>query len=157
NPGDVLVSNFNASTNTQGTGTTIVRIDPAGSQSLFFQGPARLGLTTALGVLRAGFVLVGSLPTNTPAATCKQEPSGHPTGGGEGELLVLDRQAKPVRALHSRQFLDGPWDLTVNDQGATAQVFVANALSATITRLDLSATSDGHLDVVNTTQIASGY
>ena len=47
-PGDILVSNFNASSNLQGTGTTIVRIDPSGRQSLFFQGQAGLGLTTAL-------------------------------------------------------------------------------------------------------------
>src|ERR1700722_16043770 len=57
--GDILVSNFNNSANEQGTGTTIVSVAPSGSVSLFFQGQPGLGLTTALGVLRAGFVLVG--------------------------------------------------------------------------------------------------
>src|SRR5579863_7299765 len=33
--GDVLVSNFNNSSNTQGTGSTIVEITPRGHQSLF--------------------------------------------------------------------------------------------------------------------------
>jgi hypothetical protein len=34
-PGDVLVSNFNSSSSTQGTGTTIVSMSPTGTQSLF--------------------------------------------------------------------------------------------------------------------------
>jgi len=55
-PGDLLVSNFNnntpAGTGTQATGTTIVRITPNGQSSTFYQGPAGLGLTTALGVLK---------------------------------------------------------------------------------------------------------
>src|ERR1700680_2833915 len=33
--GDLLVANFNNSTNLQGTGTTIVRISPTGSLSVF--------------------------------------------------------------------------------------------------------------------------
>ena len=74
-PGDILVSNFNNSAGQSGTGTTIVRVTPAGQQKLFFNGnptnqpPPTLGLTTALGVLRGGFVLVGNLPTTdgTPA------------------------------------------------------------------------------------------
>jgi hypothetical protein len=40
-PGDILVSNFNNSGNEQGTGTTIVRIIPDGSQSVFFGPPAK--------------------------------------------------------------------------------------------------------------------
>jgi len=63
NPGDTIVSNFNDSANVQGTGTTIVSIGPSGQQSLFFQGQPGLGFTTALGSLKRGFVLVGSVPT----------------------------------------------------------------------------------------------
>src|SRR5215469_8926282 len=40
NPGDIIVSNFNNSTaagNTQGTGTSIVRVTPGGQTSVFFQ------------------------------------------------------------------------------------------------------------------------
>ena len=61
--GDILVSNFNNSANLQGTGTTVVQITPSGQQSVFFQGSG-LGLTTALGVLQRGFVLVGNVPTS---------------------------------------------------------------------------------------------
>src|SRR5579863_9182613 len=34
-PGDVLVSNFNSSSNTQGTGTTIVKVTPHGQTAVF--------------------------------------------------------------------------------------------------------------------------
>ena len=75
-PGDILVSNFNDITNTQGAGTTIIsltpngRVAPAvsaetepGNATIFFQGSG-LGLTTALGVLQRGFVLVGNVPAS---------------------------------------------------------------------------------------------
>jgi|SRR5215467_11726063 len=59
--GDILVSNFNNFNNTQGTGTTIIRIPTSGVPSTFFQGTAPLGLSTGLG---AGFILVTNVPTN---------------------------------------------------------------------------------------------
>ena len=157
-PGDILVSNFNASSNLQGTGTTIVRIDRNRRPSLFFQGQLGLGLTTALGVLKSGFVLVGSVPTTTPKATCTETPSGDEHGVGVGALLILDRQGHLMGTLKDRLFLDGPWDLTIRDGGSTAQVFVSNVLSATVTRLDLTINSTtGQLVVHQMTQIASGY
>ena len=61
--GDILVSNFNNAKNLQGTGTTIVRISSSGPATTFFAGKAPLGLSTALGTLRAGFVVVGNSPT----------------------------------------------------------------------------------------------
>ncbi len=70
--GSFLVSNFNNSQNLQGTGTTIVQVSPNGSVSVFAQidagalpgaCPGGVGLTTALVVLRSGWVIVGSLPT----------------------------------------------------------------------------------------------
>ncbi len=68
-PGDILVSNFNNNQNLQGTGTTIVSIAPGPQRyAVFFEGQTPLGLTTALGVLRAGFVLVGNVPTNSSSA-----------------------------------------------------------------------------------------
>ena len=60
--GDILVSNYNNNQNLQGTGTTIVDFR-AGQQTLFFQAPAGSGLSTGLAVLKAGFVLVGNMPT----------------------------------------------------------------------------------------------
>jgi hypothetical protein len=61
--GDILVSNFNNAQNLQGTGTTIVRIPATGAPTTFFHGTAPLGLSTGLGTLQFGFVLVANLPT----------------------------------------------------------------------------------------------
>src|SRR5262249_25333372 len=137
--------------NLQGTGTTIVDITPTGQQKLFFQGssaPGALGLTTALGVLKAGFVLVGSVPTLDGRSNTIQAP---------GSLLILNSQGNVVMTLSNSALLDGPWDLTIHDQGSQAQVFVSNVLSGTVTRLDLMIPQNGHPVVVSETQIASGY
>jgi hypothetical protein len=89
-PGDLLVSNFNNSMNQQGTGATIIKLTlngnvaPSGSATVFFQGTAPLGLTTALGVLKRGFVLVGNLPTN----------AGVLIPGQPGSLLIIDKNAQ---------------------------------------------------------------
>jgi hypothetical protein len=149
--GDIVVSNFNNSSNQQGTGTTIVQISPEGTQSVFFQGPStpgQLGLTTALGVLKRGFILVGSVPTLDGTSGTVQAP---------GSLLILDRFGNVVNTLSDSTLLDGPWDLTINDQGAKAQVFVSNVLSGTVTRIDLKIPKHGNPIVVSETQIASGY
>ncbi|HVW86933.1 MAG TPA: hypothetical protein VHB50_19740 [Bryobacteraceae bacterium] len=146
NRGDVLVSNFNNSANLQGTGTTIVKITPAGHQSVFFHGASGLGLTTALGVLRGGFVIVGNVPTTDGScSTIKQ-----------GSLLVLNRHGDRVATLSDRSLLNGPWDLTVNDGGDHAQLFVSNVLSGTVSRLDVDI-SGGAFVVNRITRIASGY
>jgi len=146
--GDVLVSNFNNSNNLQGTGTTIVDIAPDGSQSVFFQGSPGLGLTTALGILKRGFVLVGNVPSTDGTSNTAQQ----------GSLLILDKNGNRVANLQSSAFLDGPWDLTVYDEGSHALVFVSNVLSGTVTRLDLSIPEHGdQVTVDSMTQIASGY
>jgi hypothetical protein len=154
-PGDVLVSNFNDSDNLQGTGTTIVSVSPAGVTSPFYQGPAGEGLTTALGVLRSGFVLVGNVPsTDGTSATV-----------GQGSLIVLDSSGNKVAEFQDPSLLggpssplDGPWDLTVVDGGASAHVFVSNVLSGTITRLDLKISrAKDSVTIAKQTQIASGY
>jgi uncharacterized protein (TIGR03118 family) len=153
NPGDILVSNFNNSSNQQGTGTTIVRITPSGSQSVFFQGPStpgEVGLTTALGVLSHGFVIVGSVPAT-------YDSMGNLVSIGQGSLMILDRNGNVVSTLTNSELLDGPWDLTINDQGAAAQVFVSNVLSGTVTRIDLGYGQNGDPVVRSMTQIASGY
>lgn len=149
--GDVLVSNFNSVSNIQGTGTTIVRITPTGETSVFFQGSAGLGLTTALGVLRSGFVLVGNVPTTTNNGTTTVVPPG--------SLLVIDRFGHLVKTLSSSSLLDGPWDLTVHDDYGNAQVFVSNVLSGTVTRLDFNTGDDigNALTIGSEIQIASGY
>jgi hypothetical protein len=143
-PGDILVSNFNNSTNAQGTGTTIVSVSPNGQTSVFFQGTPPLGLTTALGVLKKGFVIVGNVPTtngNNPQA---------------GSLLVLDHTGKVVATFTDAALLDGPWDLAIQDNGNSALVFVSCVLNGTVTRLDLTLGSES-VTLNKETQIASGY
>ena len=147
NPGDILVSNFNNSSNLQGTGTTIVRIQATGPASLFFQGTAPLGLTTALNVLRTGFVLVGNFPSPDLSGSC--------TTAQAGSILVINSSGTQVGAIVDPS-INGPWDSTLFDEGNTAKLFVANGLSGAIVRLDLSVGSSG-VSLKKATQIASGY
>jgi hypothetical protein len=153
NPGDVLVSNFNNSSNEQGTGTTIVRVTQSNQASLVYQTPPGqgtqgVGLSTALGVLQAGYVVVGYLPsTNGMSSTAEA-----------GGLLFLDKNGKVAANLTDPNLLDGPWDLAINDQGSQAQIFVSNALNGTITRINVTFSSTGAINPSPTmTQIASGY
>ena len=128
--GDVLVSNFNASSNLQGTGTTIVEISPSGTVKLFahltagnLHGscPGGVGLTTALAVLRSGWVIVGSLPTSDgTAATAKA-----------GCLIVVNRWGKAVETFSGGP-INGPWDMTALDGGDWAVLFVTNVLNGTV-------------------------
>jgi DNA-binding beta-propeller fold protein YncE len=152
NPGDILVSNFNAASNLQGSGTTIMDVPaiPPSPQatpvSIFFQGTAPLGLTTALNILREGFVLVGNFPS--PDGTCGS--------ASAGSILVIDKTGA-LSSTISGSAIQGPWDSALFDQGGKAKFFVANGLSGTVVRLDLAVDSVKGVTVVKTTQIASGY
>ena len=148
-PGDILVSNFNNATtppsgNVQGTGTTIVRVAPDGEVSTFFTGtfapPTDGGLTTALGALKRGFVVVGQLPND----------NGTPR---PGSLLFLDKQGTIVLKYTN---VDGPWDLAIDDDFDRAKIFVSNVLNGTVVRLDLSIGSST-VTVNSVTEIAHGY
>jgi hypothetical protein len=149
--GDVLVSNFNNGKNLQGTGSTIIKLTPTGviapngTASVFFNGGTGHGLTTALGVLQRGYVLVGNVPT-TDGTSKTVKP---------GSLLVLDRNGKQIASI-AASTLDGPWDLTIIDGGDTAQVFVSNVLNGTVSRLDLTVGATT-VTVKGATRIASGY
>ena len=55
-----------------------------------------------------------------------------------GELQFIDANGNVVKTLTDPTLLNGPWGLTVNDQGNTVTLFVSNALSGTITRITLS-------------------
>jgi hypothetical protein len=151
--GDVLVSNFNNAPTAanpggeQGRGTTIVEVSPGGQQRQFANIPANsvpggVGLTTALVVLRSGWVVVGSLPTaDGTSATMKP-----------GELFVLD-SAGHVRETIRGHGIDGPWDATALDSGGSADLFVSNVLNG-ITNGQPSATTNG--DVVRLTLDLTG-
>jgi hypothetical protein len=145
NPGDVLVSNWNDK-KIQGAGTTIVRITPSGQQSLFFQGKKPMGLTTALAILKSGFVIVGNLPTTDgTGATAKA-----------GSLLVIDSKGNLRTTLTDPNLINGPWDMAVNDNGANVQAFVTNVLSGNVVRFDMVFNATG-LSSNKGTIIASGY
>ncbi len=128
--GNILVSNFNNSANLQGTGTTIVQITPNGTVSLFAQidaatlpgpCPGGVGLTTALAVLRDGWVIVGSLPTTDGTSATAQS----------GCLLALNNQGQVVETFYG-SLINGPWDMIALDAGNTAALFVTNVLNGTI-------------------------
>jgi DNA-binding beta-propeller fold protein YncE len=149
--GDVLVSNFNNSGNTQGAGTTIIRqplrgpIAPPMSALVFFASKLQ-GLSTALGALRGGFVVVGNVPTT----------DGTVATIGAGALQVIDRHGKVVQTWTDPVLLDGPWDLTIDDHGTSAALFVSNVLNGTVVRLDV-AVSSSTVTLEKKTMIASGY
>ncbi|MFT0171741.1 hypothetical protein ACLKMY_22455 [Paraburkholderia mimosarum] len=144
-PGDVVVSNFNAQSNLQGTGTTIVKIVPNSSPVTFFAGH-NLGLTTALAVLRSGFVLVGNVPTTDGKNVV-----------APGSLLVINPQGHLVRELKDSHLLDGPWDLAVIDGGQVVKVFVSDVLNGKVARIDLAIGENGVTELPTSTIIASGY
>ena len=172
--GNVLVSNFNDKANVQGTGTTIVQVSPAGQTSLFadvaklpagMACPGGVGLTTALGILPGGWVVVGSLPTTKTGALPGLDPAGC--------LIVLNNQGTVVQTITNKNIV-GPWDLAVTSTPTSAQVFVSNALggntstshgtpvtgNCTVVRLDfdlktLSASSPPALS--SATVVGSGY
>lgn len=165
--GNILVSNFNDSANLQGTGTTIMQVAPDGSASLFAQidanalpasCPGGVGLTTALAVLQTGWVVVGSLPTT----------DGMPDTIGAGCLIVLNSTGSPVETF-SGNMINGPWDMTVNDSGQTAALFVTNVLNGTVAaggnlvnegtvlRIDLTVTQNTMPQVQSMTVVGSGF
>jgi hypothetical protein len=129
--GDILVSNFNNSKNLQGTGTTLVQVNPRKKVTTLFaqidanrlpgKCPGGVGLTTALSVLPGGWVVVGSLPTKDGmAATAKA-----------GCLIVLDKHGT-VRETFSGHGINGPWDMTAASHGNRTELFVTNVLNGTV-------------------------
>ena len=165
--GNILVSNFNDSDNFQGTGTTIVQIGPDGSMSLFAaldpahlpgSCPGGVGLTTALVVLKQGWVIVGSLPTAKQGTVFT----------GPGCLIVLDNMGNPVETFYG-SLINGPWDMTALDGDRDAKLFVTNVLNGTVeaggavvhrgtvTRLDLKLPAAGMPVLESITTIGSGF
>ncbi len=165
--GNILVSNFNDSGNFQGTGTTIMQVAPSGSVRLFAQinpadphasCPGGLGLTTALVVLRSGWVLVGSLPTTNSGMTI----------AGAGCLLVVNRTGQVVTTIQGAP-INGPWDMTAVEMNDQVFLFVTNVLNGTVAgsgnpvpggtvvRIDLQVDEDAPPSVRATTVIGAGF
>lgn len=161
--GDVLVSNFNNSQNQQGTGSSVVEIAPGGGQHVFAVVPRptstpAVGLTTALAVLRSGFVIVGSLPA----------PGGASSAARAGALSILNANGHVVKTIVAPD-IDGPWDMTAAEDGGRAVLFVTNVLNGTVAakgavvhrgtvvRIRLSIAGGGVPRVTSNQVIATGF
>jgi hypothetical protein len=122
---DVLVDNFNNVSNLQGTGTTIIDYRPSTKQTRLFaklpvklpECPGGVGLTTAMTMLKTGWVIVGSTPSTDGTTATK----------GDGCVIVLDPNGKMVAAW-SGPTINDPWgDMAVIDNGSTATLFISMA------------------------------
>ena len=156
--------------NLQGTGTTIVEVSPGGVRTVFARidrarmAAARacggVGLTTALAVFAAGWVVVGSLPTTDGTAATA-------TAG----LPVRARQlrARSRSVIHDKM-INGPWDMTAVDHGtgpccssptsSTARSRPAGKVvnRGTVVRIDALPRHDDHAPrVLGETIIGSGF
>ena len=164
--GDVLVSNWNNSANLQGLGTTIMDVHPATHKSSVFATvprhlagcPGGVGMSTSMTMMRAGYVIVGSLPSNDGTANTV----------GSGCLIVFDAQGRLVKTLVSPR-IDGPWsNMVLVDHGSTATLFVTmlgqgahhaeddGSKQANVVRISLAVTASGPT-VTGETIVASGF
>lgn len=167
--GDVLVDNFNNSANLQGTGSTIVDYHPDTKQMTLFatiprdlkECPGGVGLSTAMTMLKSGWVIVGSTPSNDGTTGTK----------GAGCMIVLDSGGKIAKVISSPNIND-PWgNMAVVDNGDHATLFVSNAgfgvggaqgnppvfKQATVLRLDLDIPNGQAPVVKSETVVASGF
>lgn len=166
---EVLVDNFNDRNNLQGLGSTIVTYRPSTKRLALFaaiprnlpQCPGGVGLTTAMAMLKSGWVIVGSLPSQDGTTKTK----------GEGCLIVLDAQGNVAGTIAGPN-INGPWgNMAVIDNGTTATLFVSNTgfdvgppdgeppviEKATILRLDLSIPDGKPPVVTKQTVIGQGF
>jgi hypothetical protein len=147
--GDILVSDFNNFSNLQGTGSSIVRIDPSTeTQSLFFDAGSPVGLTTALVALRSGFVVVGAAPRIFDVT---------PPTVDNGFLIFLDGNGNVVLTLSDSALLNGPWDMTVNEKDPSRpRLFVSDVLSGIVVRI-VAHVDKGAISIESITKIGSGF
>ena len=166
---DVLVDNFNNSSNLQGTGSTIVDYHPDTKQMTLFAAipralkgcPGGIGLSTAMVMLKSGWVIVGSTPSNDGTTDTK----------GVGCLVVLDSSGK-VNSVISNPNINAPWgNMAVVDNGTSATLFISNAgfgvgsakgeppvvKQATVLRLDLDIPAGQPPVVKQQTVVGSGF
>jgi hypothetical protein len=172
---DVLVTNFNNVSNLQGTGTTIIDYSPSTKKTTLFanlpqrlpQCPGGVGLTTAMTMLKSGWVIVGSTPSTDGTTRTK----------GPGCLLVLDSNGRLVTSWAGPN-LNDPWgNMAVIDQGTSATLFVSMAgfdvpgpevtdpktgypvtvNKATVLRIALSIPAGKPPVVTNETVVANGF
>ena len=173
--GDILIDNFNNLSNLQGTGTTIVAVDPKTYEVRLFADlapyekncPGGIGLTAAMAMLQSGYVIVGSTPSRDGTANTK----------GQGCLMVLDPNGKYVTSWTGPN-INGPWgNVAMRDHGTTASLFISMAgfdvpgllpkdpatgypmtvAKAKVVRFDLTTAAGQPPQIVNQTVIADGF
>ena len=172
---DVLVDNFNDISNLQGTGTTIIRYRPSTKETKLFAQvsktlkdcPGGVGLTTAMTMLKSGWVIVGSTPSKDGTTATK----------GDGCMLVLDSSGKHV-ATWAGATINGPWgNMAVIDRGDSATLFISMAgfglkgpkeidpetkypvmeHNATVLRLEIKIPKDQPPLLVSQTVVGNGF
>jgi hypothetical protein len=172
---DVLIDNFNDISNLQGTGTSILIYSPSTKKTTLFtklprnleQCPGGVGLTTAMTMLKTGWVIVGSTPSKDGTTKTK----------GNGCFLVLDANGQ-LAAVWTGANINAPWgNMAVIDHGATATLFVSMAGfdvrgpevidpatkaplvvdKGTVLRLQLSIGQGQPPVITNQTVVASGF
>ena len=172
---DVLIDNFNDLSNLQGLGTTIVDYNPTTKQTTLFASvprhlpacPGGVGLTTAMTMLKSGWVVVGSTPSNDGTTRTK----------GDGCLLVFSPTGE-LAATWTGPEINSPWgNIATVDNGATASLFVSMAgfdvpapdvhdpatgqsvivAKSTVLRLDLTIADGKPPAIARRTVVASGF
>jgi hypothetical protein len=166
---DVLVTNFNDAGNLQGLGTTIVNYNPATKKLTTFAAlprdlagcPGGVGLSTAMTMLKAGWVIVGSAPSADGTTKTK----------GAGCLIVLDPNGKVAGTIAGDK-INMPWgNMATIDNGDVATLFVSNAgfgvgspdgdprvvNEETVLRIKLSMADGKPPTVVDQTVVGSGF
>ncbi len=166
---DVLVDNFNNDGNLQGLGTTIVDYNPTTKKLSTFATlprnladcPGGVGLSTAMTMLKSGWVIVGSAPSADGTTRTK----------GAGCLIVLDNEGKVATTIAGDK-INMPWgNMAVRDEGDKATIFVSNAgfevgspdgdprvvNQATVLRIRLAIENGKPPAVVDQTVVGSGF
>lgn len=173
--GDVLIDNFNNLSNLQGTGTTIVIMDPRTHEVRLFadlskheaECPGGIGLTTAMAMLKSGYVIVGSTPSK----------NGTVNTMGPGCLIVLDPNGQYVTSW-SGPNIAGPWgNVALRDDGSNPVLFISMAgvnvpglkeidpathfpkvsYQAKVVRFDLTEPSGQPPQITSQTVVAGGF
>ena len=167
--GDVLVTNFNNDEQPAGARHDDRRLQPRDQEADDLRRapapsagcPGGVGLTTAMTMLKSGWVIVGSAPSKDGTTATK----------GPGCLIVLDAKGK-VAGVHRRRRHQRPWgNMAVIDNGDSATLFVSNTgfgvgapdgdppvvNKATVVRLDLAIANGKPPAVVSQTVIGSGF
>ncbi len=172
---DVLVDNFNNISNLQGTGGTIVDYSPATRKMTVFaklpqhlaQCPGGVGLSTAMTMLKSGWVIVGSAPSTDGTTRTK----------GDGCLIVFGPDGQ-VAATWSGPNINMPWgNIATVDEGDKASLFVSmsgfdvpgpdvldpadgfpvTVKKATVLRLDLTIAEGKPPVIAGQTVVADGF